>query len=275
MSVCVNFRTKKQFEPKMLFDELVKRGKKIMVTSAEFPCLKLGTHLEALRGVEINKEDNGYEIRVCSFANRADLQLYGAVVEMMVSLTGENPLYEDNEEEVISDPKEFFGDKWIKSQRESSLSVMCALIKYNGKPIIMDGIFFPFCFGPILARDFDIDLSDPYIEDLNVIQDYLSGLQWKYADKESTSSRLALQNPNEEERPLPKIDPDLEDVDKIGLYIDSFFKGHICKVLGIKNRFFNIYENVMKKYTVSSPQYDEEEDSEAIFDKVFGSSTDG
>ena len=79
----------------------------------------------------------------------------------------------------------------------------------------------------------------------------------------------------EEERPLPKIDPDLEDVDKIGLYIDSFFKGHICKVLGIKNRFFNIYENVMKKYTVSSPQYDEEEDSEAIFDKVFGSSTDG
>lgn len=202
MSVCVNFRTKKQFEPKMLFDELVKRGKKIMVTSAEFPCLKLGTHLEALRGIEINKEDNGYEIRVCSFANRADLQLYGAVVEMMVSLTGENPLYEDNEEEVISDPKEFFGDKWIKSQRESSFSVMCALIKYNGKPIIMDGIFFPFCFGPILARDFDIDLSDPYIEDLNVIQDYLSGLQWKYADKESTSSRLALQNPNEEERPL-------------------------------------------------------------------------
>ena len=95
MSVCVNFRTKKQFEPKMLFDELVKRGKKIMVTSAEFPCLKLGTHLEALRGVEINKEENGYEIRVCSFANRADLQLYGAVVEMMVSLTGENPLYEE------------------------------------------------------------------------------------------------------------------------------------------------------------------------------------
>lgn len=202
MSVCVNFRTKKQFEPKMLFDELVKRGKKIMVTSAEFPCLKLGTHLEALRGIEINKEDNGYEIRVCSFANRADLQLYGAVVEMMVSLTGESPLYENNEEEIITNPREFFDDKWIKSQLESSLRVTCALIKYYGKPIIMDGIFFPFCFGPILARDFDIDLSDPYIEDLNVIQDYLFGLQWKYADKENTSSRLALQNPNDEERPL-------------------------------------------------------------------------
>ena len=108
----------------------------------------------------------------------------------------------NDEEEVIPIQKSFFGDEWIKSQLESSLSVTCALIKYNGKPIIMDGIFFPFCFGPILARDFDIDLSDPYIEDLNVIQDYLSRLQWKYADKESTSSRLALQNPNEEERPL-------------------------------------------------------------------------
>lgn len=202
MSVCVNFHTEKQFEPKMLFDELVKRGKKIMVTSAEFPCLKLGTHQEALRGIEINKEENGYEIRVCSFANRADLQLYAAVVEMMVSLTGESPLYENNEEEIITNPREFFDDEWIKSQQESSLNVMCALIKYNGKPIIMDGIFFPFCFGPILAREFDIDLSDPYTEDIGYIQDYLSGLQWKYADKESTSSRLALQNPNDEEHPL-------------------------------------------------------------------------
>lgn len=202
MSVCINFRTAKQFEPTVIFDELVKRGKKIMVTSAEFPCLKLGTHQEALRGVEINKDDNGYEIRVCSFANRSDLQLYGAVVEAMTSLTGEYPLYENDEEEVISDAKEYFSDEWIKCQLESSFKVMCSLIKYNGKPIIMDGIFFPFCFGPILTRDFDIDLSDPYTEDINDIQDYLSGLQWKFADKENTSSRLALQNPNDEERPL-------------------------------------------------------------------------
>ena len=72
MSVCVNFRTKKQFEPKMLFEELVKRGKRIIITSDKFPCLKLGTHQEALRGIEINQEENGYEIRVCSFANRVD-----------------------------------------------------------------------------------------------------------------------------------------------------------------------------------------------------------
>ena len=79
----------------------------------------------------------------------------------------------------------------------------------------------------------------------------------------------------EEERPLPKIDPDLEDVDSIGRYIDTFFKGHICKVLGIKNNFATRYENEMKKYTVEPPTADEEEDSEVLFDKIFGGQTDG
>lgn len=79
----------------------------------------------------------------------------------------------------------------------------------------------------------------------------------------------------EEERPLPKIDPELDDVDKIGRYIDTFFKGHICKVLGIKNNFSNCYENEMKKYTVKPPKAEEDEDSEAIFDKIFGGNKDG
>lgn len=79
----------------------------------------------------------------------------------------------------------------------------------------------------------------------------------------------------EEERPLPKIDPELEDVDNIGGYIDTFFKGHICKVLGIKNNFATRYENEMKKYTVEPPTNDEDEDSEVIFDKIFGGNIDG
>ena len=75
----------------------------------------------------------------------------------------------------------------------------------------------------------------------------------------------------EETRPLPEIDPELEDVDKIGLYIDVFFKGHASKMLGLKNNFTHIYERFMKKFTVTKPQYDDEEDSEDIFNRVFGS----
>lgn len=75
----------------------------------------------------------------------------------------------------------------------------------------------------------------------------------------------------EETRPLPDVDPELEDVDKIGLYIDAFYRGHASKMLGLKNRFSNIYEKVMSKYAVSPPSYDEESDSEILFDKIFGS----
>ena len=75
----------------------------------------------------------------------------------------------------------------------------------------------------------------------------------------------------EETRPLPEIDPELEDVDKIGLYIDTFYRGHASKMLGLKNRFSNLYEKVMSKYTVKPPEYDDETDTEVIFEKIFGS----
>ena len=75
----------------------------------------------------------------------------------------------------------------------------------------------------------------------------------------------------EETRPLPEIDPELADIDKIGLYIDAFYRGHASKMLGLKNRFSNIYEKVMSKYAVKPPSYDEESDSEILFDKIFGS----
>jgi len=79
----------------------------------------------------------------------------------------------------------------------------------------------------------------------------------------------------EEERPLPEIDPELKDVDKIGKYIDVFFRGHLCKVLGIKNRFSQLYENEIRKYTVEKPEYDgDDDDSETIFDKLFGGQID-
>ena len=75
----------------------------------------------------------------------------------------------------------------------------------------------------------------------------------------------------EETRPLPEIDEQLADVDKIGLYIDAFYRGHASKMLNIKNSFSHLYEKVMNKYTVSPPEYDDETDSEILFEKIFGS----
>ena len=77
----------------------------------------------------------------------------------------------------------------------------------------------------------------------------------------------------ENERPLPEIDEELRDVDKIGVYIDTFFKGHLAKMMGLKNGLSNLYNKFMKKYTVEKPEYDNDENSEALFDAIFGNTS--
>lgn len=76
----------------------------------------------------------------------------------------------------------------------------------------------------------------------------------------------------ENERPLPEIDEELKDVDKIGFYIDTFFRGHTCRMLNVKNALSNLYSSMMKKFTVNKPEYnlDDDYDSELNFDIIFG-----
>lgn len=74
----------------------------------------------------------------------------------------------------------------------------------------------------------------------------------------------------ENTRPIPEIDEELKDVDKIALYINIFFKGHLAKMMGLKNGLSNLYTKYMKKYTVSKPEYDNDENSDALFDAIFG-----
>lgn len=74
----------------------------------------------------------------------------------------------------------------------------------------------------------------------------------------------------ENTRPLPEIDEELRDVDKIGLYVDVFLKGHLSKMMGLKNGLSNLYTKFMKKYTVEKPEYSDDENSEVLFDTIFG-----
>lgn len=78
----------------------------------------------------------------------------------------------------------------------------------------------------------------------------------------------------EQEKPIPEPDPEFRDVNKIGYYFTTFFLGHMCKMLGIKNKYSYMYEQEMAKYTVTPPKYDGDEDSERIFEKVFGHTED-
>lgn len=78
----------------------------------------------------------------------------------------------------------------------------------------------------------------------------------------------------ENTRPIPEIDEDLQDVDKIGLYLDVFFKGHLAKMMGLKNGLSNLYTRFINKYTVKKPEYNDNEDGEALFDAIFGNASD-
>lgn len=75
----------------------------------------------------------------------------------------------------------------------------------------------------------------------------------------------------ENTRPIPEVDEDLRDVDRIGRYINIFFKGHLAKMMGIKNAPCKAYDDFISEYSVKKPEYESEDgDSEALFDALFG-----
>lgn len=74
----------------------------------------------------------------------------------------------------------------------------------------------------------------------------------------------------ENTRPIPECDDELKDVDHIARYINIFFKGHLSKMMNLKNSFSKMYNDFMAKYTVTKPEYNADEDDEALFEAVFG-----
>lgn len=77
----------------------------------------------------------------------------------------------------------------------------------------------------------------------------------------------------ENERPIPEVDEELRDVDKIGLYLDVFFRGHLAKMMGLKNGISHLYDKYMSKYTVKKQEYDLDDDSDSLFDSIFGTAS--
>lgn len=75
----------------------------------------------------------------------------------------------------------------------------------------------------------------------------------------------------ENKRPLPEVDPELKDVDGIIKYISTWFLGHLCKMLGIKNSYCKLYEDAIEKMRVEHPDL-REEDDETLFNDIFAGS---
>ena len=86
--------------------------------------------------------------------------------------------------------------------------------------------------------------------------------------EQNTLGTLLEKWENEYKKPVPEPPEQWKDYYGIVRYINIFFLGHLCKMLGIRNNYSRMYDEEMSKYKIERPEY--EEDEEALFDAVFG-----
>lgn len=200
MSVCVTIRTEQILQPDAYIKHLAEQGEQIVVTSDEYPSVKFGNLRTAIRGIEVNKEENGLEVRVCSFSSMADYQLFAKTVKAIMDLTGDRAYLEDDDEEEIIAPFETFDDEWIEGQQEASVDVTRALINRSGQHIVMYGLFCPFCLGPHLYSGYEIPLTgDCAKENVDNLLEHLCHMQNLCANLDDTHTRMTIPSPTGDE----------------------------------------------------------------------------
>lgn len=117
---------------------------------------------------------------------------------------------------------------------------------------------------------------------LNALNALLGSAMLKPAQKKDENGDAATSNTPygvlikrfEEERPIPDVDPELDDVDGIIRYITIWFFGHLCKMLNIKNSYCKLYEDAIAARRIENPEYDDEDDDTMIAD-LFAEDTEG
>ena len=74
----------------------------------------------------------------------------------------------------------------------------------------------------------------------------------------------------EEERPVPEPDEELRDHDGVVKYITTWFLGHLCKMLGIRNTYCKMYEDAIIERASIDTEDEEIEIDEDMFNELFG-----
>jgi len=73
----------------------------------------------------------------------------------------------------------------------------------------------------------------------------------------------------EEDKPVIDPDPEFEDVDKFKRNITAWFLGQLCRMVGIRNKYADVYQEELERYTIERPKF-EDDDDESTFDDMFG-----
>jgi hypothetical protein len=76
-------------------------------------------------------------------------------------------------------------------------------------------------------------------------------------------------------RPLPKTPEDLCDQSGRVKNITTWFLGHVCKMVGLRNGYCKMYEQAMDELRVKRPEYADEDDDTLLYDIFHESGTGG
>lgn len=122
----------------------------------------------------------------------------------------------------------------------------------------------------------------PVDKNVNALNTLLGSASLKPVQKKTEDDNALLTQPlgvwldrYENKRPLPEVDETLKDKLKIIKYITVWFKGHLSKMLGIRNSYSQLYEDEMNRLRVDRPEYDGDDDEAVLYDVLNGGDADG
>ena len=109
------------------------------------------------------------------------------------------------------------------------------------------------------------------------LMDALSGLNIKPSQKKNEAQDAELEKMPlgvgiqtwEFSRPLPETPDNLKDKNQVVKEITTWFLGHACKMVGLKNSYCRMYEQAMKELRVNRPEFADEDD-DALLTDIFG-----
>ncbi len=117
----------------------------------------------------------------------------------------------------------------------------------------------------------------PIDKNVNVLNNLLGSMNLKPAQQKKEDADAELENMPlgvgiqkwEYSRPLPETPKSNRDISGTIRNITTWFLGHACKMVGLRNSYCQMYEDAMDELRVKHPEYDDEDD-DSLLNDLFG-----
>lgn len=194
-----------------------------------------------------------------------------------MTVAGSAPDSESEEEPYVPSEatKQFFGEGWkAKEYKYMEDQYNDWSTRYECKTKAQEELFKNLCVSQLAIQRAQFrDNPKEINEAMRTFQDLLGTANLK--PNQNNDNSMVEQNTFgtlikkwENEAPIAEPEEEWRDVDNIYKYIDTFFTGHLCNLVHVKNDKEEAYREEMEKYTVKPPKYEESDAGEtSLLDK--------